>query len=91
MADKNDVVSLVTLSGEFVGKFVSETTNEVVLADPHLVTPNGDQIGFMPVVCMTGETNLPEVTFFKTSTLCMVPTAEPVQKEYRRSTSGLIL
>ena len=41
MADKNDVVSLVTLSGEFVGKFVSETTNEVVLADPHLRGPIG--------------------------------------------------
>lgn len=91
MTKKNDVVSLVTLAGEFIGRFNSEGAETIVLSEPHLVTPNAERIGFMPVMCMTGEPNLPVVTFYKTTVVCMVPTSEAVQKEYIRSTSGIIL
>ena len=31
--NKNDIVSIVTLTGEFVGKYVEETSEQYVIAD----------------------------------------------------------
>lgn len=88
---KNDVVSLLTLAGEFVGKFEDETPDIITLSDPHLVIPDNNNLGFQPVICMTGEPKLDKVDFYKATAVSMVPTAEPVVKEYRKATSGLIV
>jgi hypothetical protein len=88
----NDVVTIVAVTGaEYVGKFRDETTDGYIIGDPHIVTPNDATLGFMPTVAMTGEPKIGEVKFQKTGVILVVPTAEAVEKEYRKASSGLIL
>ena len=89
--NKNDVVSIVTLTGEFVGKFIEETTDQYRISDPRLLTQTQDGAGFLPVVCMTGKSEPDEVAFNKSTTVFVIETAQEVQKEYRKATSGLIV
>jgi hypothetical protein len=91
MAGINDVVSLVTVNGEYIGKFVSEDTVGVTLKDPHMVTPNGESIGFLPAVCLTGEQKPAQVTFNKSCVTLVIKSQEEVAKSYREATSGLVL
>ena len=88
----NDVVTVVAVTGaEYVGKFRDETTDGYIIGDPHIVTPEGNNLGFMPTVAMTGEPKIGEVKFQKTGVILIVPTAEAVEKEYRKASSGLIV
>jgi len=91
MMNKNDVVSIVTLTGEFVGKYVDETPEQYIIADPRLLTQSQNGAGFLPVVCMTGKQEPDEVRFNKSVVAFVVETANEVAKEYRKSTSGIIL
>jgi len=88
----NQVVTIVVSNGtEYVGKFRDETTDGFIIGDPHIVTPDGNSLGFMPTVAMTGEPKIGEVKFQKSGIILVVPTAEAVEKEYRKASSGLIL
>lgn len=88
----NDVITVVAVTGaEYVGKFRDETTDAYIIGDPHIVTPTNDNLGFMPTVAMTGEPKVGEVKFQKTGVVLVVKTAEAVEKEYRKASSGLIL
>lgn len=88
----NQVVTIVVSNGtEYVGKFRDETTDGFIIGDPHIVAPDGNNLGFMPTVAMTGEPKIGEVKFQKSGIILVVPTAEAVEKEYRKASSGLIL
>ena len=88
---KNDIVTLVAVTGaEYVGKYSSEDDIGVWLKNPHIVTPQGESLGFMPTVAMTGEVEPDMVCFRRHGIVTVVQTAEPVQKEYIRSSSGII-
>jgi hypothetical protein len=89
--NKNDVVSIVTLTGEFVGKYNSETPEQYVIDDPRLLTQTQEGIAFIPAVCMTGVQQPNQVNFNKTVVAFVIKTADEVEKEYRRTTSGLII
>ena len=88
----NDVVTIVVSNGtEYVGKFRDETTDGYIIGNPHIVAPQGESLGFMPTVAMTGEPQVGEVKFQKSGIILVVKTAEAVEKEYIRSSSGLIV
>ena len=89
MANKNDVVTVITYAGEFVGKFDSVSDNSVTLNDPRLVMPSERGLAFGSGVCLTGETHGDSVTF--NNYLFYVPTDAEVEKAYRSATSGLVL
>lgn len=91
MIVKNDVVSIVTLTGEFVGKYKDETESQYIISDPRLLTQTNEGAGFLPVVCMTGKQRPDEVAFNKSTTVFIIETSDEVSKEYRKSTSGLIV
>lgn len=90
--ETNDVVTIVATTGaEYVGKLLNMSDDSVVLADPHIVTPDGQKLGFMPTVAMTGQPRIGKVTFNKSGIILVVPTAEEVAKEYIRASSGILL
>jgi hypothetical protein len=91
MISKNDVVSVVTLTGEFVGKYNSESTEQYIIDDPLLLTTGQQGPGFIPAVCMTGKQKPSQVAFNKASVCFIIETADEVQSEYRKNTSGLIV
>ena len=87
----NDVITVVAVTGaEYVGKFRLETDETIVIGDPHTVTPDGQNLGFMPTVAMTGTPQVGEVTFNKSGVVLCVKTADAVEKEYIRAASGII-
>jgi hypothetical protein len=89
---KNDVITVVAVTGaEYVGKFDSEDSAALYVTDPHIVTPDGNNLGFMPTVAMTGAPGVSQVKFRKTGIITFVPTADEVVKQYVQATSGIVL
>ena len=86
-----DIVSVVTISGEYIGKFKSEGSEFITIEDPHMVTPNGESIGFLPAVCLTGKQKPDHVSFRTSCVVLMIESQEEVAKQYRQATSGLVL
>ena len=86
---KNDIVTVITLAGEFVGKFVSNDDAGLALEDPRMVVQSQDgQMGFARGICQTGVENPTDIAFQQY--LFVTSTNEDVQKAYRQSTSGII-
>ena len=50
----NDIVSIVTSVGEFVGKYKSETDTVFQVADPRMIVHNQGGMGFAAGVSMAG-------------------------------------
>ena len=85
-----DIISMVTVSGEFVGRYLGESSVALRVGEPHMVTPTENSMGFLPMCCLTGERNPDEVEFQKSGIVFFMPTDESVVKEFRRATSGII-
>jgi len=87
---KNDIVTLVTFAGEFVGKFVSKENGLIELDDPRMVVqgPEG-QMGFARGICQTGEENPTNATF--ESCVFVTLANKQVADAYREHTSGLVI
>lgn len=85
---KNDVVSVVATSGEYVGKLKKFDERGVVLSDPRMLIAANEGVGFAKGVCMTGQTDVSEV-LFRNYVYC-TPTNEEFEKAWRESTSGII-
>ena len=85
---KGDIVTVMTISGEFVGKVQSDD-DLLVLDDPRLVVqgPEG-QMGFARGICQTGVENPTEIAF--NDFMFITPSNDEVQAAYRKATSGLV-
>jgi len=89
---KGDVVSLVTLTGEFIGKFEDRSPTGVVIKDPRMLVQGQDGgMGFAYGVCQTGVKDVAEIEFFSAGVVFMTPTNTEIEKAYRTAVSGLIL
>lgn len=88
--NKNDVITVITVAGEYVGKFVSEDPSRLTIADPKMLV-NGEQgMGFGNGVCVTGEADPADMTFYIGGLVFVAKTSDAVVKAYREATSGLI-
>jgi len=88
---KGTVVSLVTLTGEFVGKFEEETDASIVIKDPRMLVHGEQGMGFAHGVCATGKANVDSVSFYTGGTVFMTETNEDVEKAYIQATSGIVV
>ena len=89
---KGDVVTIVSMMGEVVGRLVEETDLTVTLADPRLFVParEGSAGGFAPGVCMTGQQNLDEASINRTVVLFVVPSHPEIESGWREAVTGLV-
>ena len=83
-----DVVTVMTLSGEFVGKLVSNDGDTVMLDDPRYVTATEQGMGFAGGIAMTGVKEPKQVTLYNIA--FVTQTNEEVISAYRTTVSGLI-
>ena len=85
---KGDIIAVLTLAGEYVGKFVSNE-NGLELEDPRMIVqgPEG-QMGFARGICQTGVENPDHVMF--ESYIFTTPANDQVQKAFREATSGIV-
>ena len=92
MSNVGDVVTVVSMLGEVVGKLKEETSSGYVLEDPRLFVPSNDgQGGFSPGLCMTGKTELKEAHFNKNVVLTVLPSHDVIEKGWREATSGIVV
>tara|TARA_R110002153_G_scaffold121401_2_gene266945 strand:+ start:3178 stop:3459 length:282 start_codon:yes stop_codon:yes gene_type:complete len=92
MLTYNDVITILTLNGEFVGKFKEETAFGFRLEDPRLFMQNEEGTGFIPTISMTGKQEPTSVLFYKNSMITApLETAVEVSKAYTKSVSRIEL
>lgn len=87
--DKGTIVSVVAMSGEYVGKLKSQTETAITIEDPRMLVQTQEGMGFAQGIAVTGKTDPREVTF--QSYVFVVETNDEVEKAWRSATSGLIL
>ena len=88
-----EVVTVVTMMGEIVGRLKEETSIGYVLDSPRLFVPAQAESsgGFAPGLCMTGEQNPNEATVNKDLVLTVCITHEQVAKGWQEATSSIVL
>jgi hypothetical protein len=84
----NDIVTVITQNGEYVGKLVSQDGSTVELKNPRFLTMSEQGMGFSNGIAMTGEHDPKECILYNIS--LVVKTNEEVANAYRQMTSGLV-
>ena len=90
----NDVVTVVTVSGEYVGRLESNldgmnSNGTVTLKDPRMLIHGEQGVGFARGICMTSDENTRSVVFQQY--VFITATNDDFAKAYIQSTSGIIL
>ena len=90
---KNEVVTVITMMGEVVGRLKEETDSGYVLESPRLFVPaqEGSSGGFAPGLSMTGDQHPNEANVNKHLVLTVVKTHEHVAKGWQEATSSIVL
>jgi hypothetical protein len=83
-----DIVTVLTVAGEFIGKLAHKDGDSVTLDDPRMLIHNEQGMGFAHGVCVTGEREPKSVEFM--GVVLITPTADEVAKAWRQATSGII-
>jgi hypothetical protein len=93
MTMKGEIVTVVTMMGEIVGRLQDETTEGYLLESPRLFVPaQGESSGgFAPGLSMTGVQDTKEAVINKDLVLTVVETHETVAKGWIEATSGIVL
>ena len=84
-----DVVAVVTIAGEFVGKYRTSIDGNIILDDPRMLIQNEKGMGFAAGICVTGKVNPTEVTFAQY--VFVTPVNEDIEKAYYQATSGIVI
>ena len=87
--EKGDVVTVVTISGEYVGILDSFEDATVVLNKPRMVVQSDKGMGFAHGVAVTGQENPEQVTFL--NVVYVIPTNEAVKKAHTEATTSIQL
>jgi hypothetical protein len=88
---KDDVVSVITNAGEYVGKFKSEGDSTFAITKPRMLISGEGGVGFARGICVTGNEDAAEITFQKTGVVFTTPTSDVVEKAYVESTTSIVL
>lgn len=91
MMKKNDVVTVVTSVGEFVGKFVSDSPEGVTIDDPRMIVHSQQGMGFAKGVSMAGVEDPKQVTFGAGQIVAVMEINPAVEKAWREFTSGIVI
>jgi hypothetical protein len=89
--ENGDIVTVVTLSGEYVGKLTEMDTSAgvVTIKEPRMIVQSPDgQMGFARGIAVTGVENPDDCTFM--SVVFATPTNDQVRSAYQEATSSII-
>ena len=93
MSNVGEVVTVISMMGEIVGRLKEETTTGYELESPRLFVPaQGDASGgFAPGLSMTGEQHPASAHVNKGLVMTVVKTHEQVAKGWQEATSSIVL
>lgn len=83
-----DIVTVMALSGEYVGKLAETGETGLTLEDPRMIIASEQGMGFANGIAATGAKDPKRVTF--QSYVFVTETNAEVQSAWRQQTSGLI-
>ena len=83
----SDVVTILTVSGEFIGKMKEKKDNSVILENPRMLVSSGESMGFGYGVCVTGKNN-PELCEFHNVVL-VTETDPKFADAWRQAVTGI--
>ena len=88
---KNDVITVITVAGEYVGKFVKKDDSSLIVADPKMLVQGEQGVGFANGICVTGRENPRSMTFYVGGIVFVTETSDVVKEAYVEATSGLVI
>lgn len=88
---KDDVVSVITNAGEYVGKFKDESGSTFTVTKPKMLIQGEGGVGFARGICVTGKEDAAELTFQKTGIVFTTPTSDIVEKAFVEATTSIVL
>jgi len=84
-----DIVTVVTVSGEYVGKFVDNNAGYLTIGAPRMVLTSGDgKMGFARGIAVTGVDGCDEVCF--ENVVFMTPTNDQVANAWKEATGNIL-
>jgi len=86
---KGDIVTVFSLAGEIVGKYINGKDGEISLEDPRVLMQNEQGLGFAKGVCVSGQLQTRKITI--SNYVFITPTNEEFQKAYVQAVSGLVI
>lgn len=86
---QGDIVSVVTMSGEYVGKLNEMNDNVLSLDDPRMLVQTQEGMGFAKGICVTGDRDPKEVTF--NQYVFVTPANQQIQDAWRTAVTGIVL
>lgn len=89
--ENNEVVTLVTMTGEYVGRLKEQDTHTITLTNPRLFMTTQEGAGFLPGISMTGEESPEESRFNSSMITAVLKTSETVKKAWIQQTTGLVV
>ncbi len=91
MTKENTVISILFINGmEHVGRFVSETKEDLVVYKPRMAQMSQQGVGLIPSITATGKEIDGEFTFSKNSIMYYTESVDEMAKGWQQQTSGLI-
>lgn len=88
---KEDIVSVLTASGDIVGRLKECTNDYVLLSDPRAFIQTNEGAGFAPSVSPTCQLEPTSAKFPMSSVISVVKTQDDIAKGWQQQTSGIIL
>lgn len=87
---KNDVVTVIATSGEYVGKFENLKDGLLTISDPRMIirNPENGEMGFARGIAVTGEENPTVVTF--NEFVFVVATNDDISNHYQEATGSIV-
>jgi hypothetical protein len=86
---KGDIVTVFSLAGEIVGKYINGKDGEISLEDPRVLMQNEQGLGFAKGVCVSGQLQTRKITI--SNYVFITPTNEEFQKAYVQAVTGLVI
>jgi len=87
--EKGDVVTVVTVSGEYVGIFEEKEGDQITLKKPRMLVQTEGGMGFANGIAVSGESEPEQVTFLQA--VYVIPTNEKVAKAHTEHTTSIQL
>ena len=86
---KGDVVVVMTMAGEIIGKYIHEKESGITLQNPRTLMQSEQGVGFAKGVCMSGKLD-PKIMAIS-QYVFVTPVSDEFEKAYRQAVSGLVL
>tara|TARA_R110002096_G_scaffold69149_1_gene166339 strand:- start:19732 stop:20010 length:279 start_codon:yes stop_codon:yes gene_type:complete len=88
---KGDIVAVVNIAGEYVGKVSDDNDVTLILEKPRMVV-NGEQgLGFARGICVTGEADPVSGTFYNSGIVFVTKVNAEIEKAYIEAVTGIII